>query len=107
MLVLTRQRNEIIMIGDDIEIIVVDIRGDKIRLGIDAPLHIPVHRKEVWEAIKREKGDVPGKKSIVEVNEGPKADFRCKECGTIVSLSCAAVNPRCQRCDSRHLEKIS
>ncbi|MBX3396907.1 MAG: carbon storage regulator CsrA [Phycisphaerae bacterium] len=54
MLVLSRQRDETIMIGDDVEITVVDIRGDKVRLGITAPPHIPVHRKEVYEAIKRE-----------------------------------------------------
>ena len=55
MLVLSRQRDETIMIGDDVEITVVDIRGEKVRLGINAPPHIPVHRKEVYEAIKREK----------------------------------------------------
>ena len=54
MLVLSRQRDETIMIGDDVEITVVDIRGDKVRLGINAPTHIPVHRKEVYDAIKRE-----------------------------------------------------
>jgi carbon storage regulator len=54
MLVLSRQRDETIMIGDDVEITVVDIRGDKVRLGITAPRHIQVHRKEVYEAIKRE-----------------------------------------------------
>jgi carbon storage regulator len=54
MLVLSRQRDQTIMIGDDIEITVVDIRGDKVRLGINAPSEIPVHRKEVYEAIKRE-----------------------------------------------------
>ena len=54
MLVLSRQRDETIMIGDDIEITVVDIRGDKVRLGITAPNTIPVHRKEVYEAIQRE-----------------------------------------------------
>ncbi len=54
MLVLSRQRDETIMIGDDVEITIVDIRGDKVRLGITAPTHIPVHRKEVYEAIKRE-----------------------------------------------------
>jgi carbon storage regulator len=52
MLVLSRQRDEMIMIGD--EITVVDIRGDKVRLGINAPTRIAVHRKEVYEAIKRE-----------------------------------------------------
>ena len=55
MLVLSRQRDESIMIGDDIQITVVDVRGDKVRLGINAPPHIPVHRKEVYESIKREK----------------------------------------------------
>jgi len=54
MLVLSRQRDETIMIGDRIEITVVDIRGDKVRLGIDAPTSIAVHRKEVYEAIRRE-----------------------------------------------------
>ncbi|MBI2099943.1 MAG: carbon storage regulator CsrA [Candidatus Vogelbacteria bacterium] len=53
MLVLSRQRDQTIMIGDEIEITVVDIRGDKVRLGINAPTAIPVHRKEVYEAIKR------------------------------------------------------
>lgn len=54
MLVLSRQRDETIMIGDDIEITVVDIRGDKVRLGIGAPTQIAVHRKEVYDAIRRE-----------------------------------------------------
>ncbi len=54
MLVLSRQRDETIMIGDDVEITIVDIRGDKVRLGINAPRHIQVHRKEVYEAIQRE-----------------------------------------------------
>ena len=53
MLVLSRQRDESIKIGDDIEITVVDIRGEKVRLGINAPAHVPVHRKEVYDAIKR------------------------------------------------------
>ena len=54
MLVLSRQRDETIMIGDEIEITIVDIRGDKVRLGINAPRTVQVHRKEVYEAIKRE-----------------------------------------------------
>ncbi|MBC7783350.1 MAG: carbon storage regulator CsrA [Burkholderiales bacterium] len=57
MLVLSRQRDETIMIGDDIEVTVVDIRGDKVRLGITAPKEVSVHRKEVYEAIKRENRD--------------------------------------------------
>lgn len=54
MLVLSRHRDESIMIGDDIVITIVDIRGDKVRLGIDAPTDVPVHRQEVYEAIQRE-----------------------------------------------------
>ena len=54
MLVLSRQRDETIMIGDDVEITVVDIRGDKVRIGIEAPAKIAVHRKEVYEAIREE-----------------------------------------------------
>jgi carbon storage regulator len=54
MLVLSRQRDESIMIGDNIVITIVDIRGDKVRLGIDAPTEIPVHRQEVYDAIQRE-----------------------------------------------------
>jgi len=57
MLVLSRQRDETIMIGDDIEITIVDIRGDKVRLGINAPRQVQVHRKEVYEAIKRENAE--------------------------------------------------
>ncbi len=54
MLVLSRQRDESIIIGDNIVVTIVDIRGDKVRLGIDAPTEIPVHRREVYEAIQRE-----------------------------------------------------
>jgi carbon storage regulator len=53
MLVLSRQRDESIMIGDNIVVTIVDIRGDKVRLGINAPSEIPVHRQEVYEAIQR------------------------------------------------------
>jgi carbon storage regulator len=55
MLVLSRQKDESIIIGDDVEITIVDVRGDKVRLGISAPKNITVHRKEVYEAIQREK----------------------------------------------------
>lgn len=54
MLVLSRRRDETIMIGDDVELTVVDIRGDKVRLGITAPTRIAVHRKEIFDAIRRE-----------------------------------------------------
>ena len=55
MLVLTRKKNEEIIIGDNIVITIVDIRGDKVRLGINAPKDIPVHRQEVYDAIQRER----------------------------------------------------
>jgi len=54
MLVLSRQKNETIMIGDMIKITIVDVKGEKVRVGINAPIEIPVHRKEVYDAIKRE-----------------------------------------------------
>lgn len=57
MLVLSRQRDESIIIGDNIVITIVDIRGDKVRLGIQAPTEVPVHRQEIWEAIKRQNAD--------------------------------------------------
>ncbi len=54
MLVLSRQLDESIVIGENIVVTIVDIRGDKVRLGIEAPSEIPVHRREVFEAIQRE-----------------------------------------------------
>lgn len=59
MLVLSRKRNERIMVGDEIAITVVDIRGDKVRLGIEAPKMVPVHRSEVYAAIHRPAGQLP------------------------------------------------
>ena len=74
MLVLSRQRDETIMIGDDIEITVVDIRGDKVRLGINAPRSVQVHRKEVYEAIQRENAEA----ARVQLNDlgGADKNFR-------------------------------
>lgn len=68
MLVLSRKKNESIVINNDITIVVVEIRGDKVRLGVEAPKEVPVHRREVFEAIQRNsaaagesaKPDVPG-----------------------------------------------
>ena len=60
MLVLSRQRDESIIIGDNVQITVVDIRGDKVRLGIVAPAEISVHRKEVYDAIQRENRKAAG-----------------------------------------------
>ena len=54
MLVVSRKRHESIILGDNIVITIVEILGDKVRLGIEAPKEVPVHRQEVYEAIKRE-----------------------------------------------------
>lgn len=55
MLILTRTKDESVVIDNKIEVVIVDVRGDKVRLGIEAPRDIPVHRKEIQEAIDREK----------------------------------------------------
>lgn len=60
MLCLSRKRDETIVVGDLVRITVIEIRGDKVRLGINAPPEVPVHRKEVYEAIKRQQGGESG-----------------------------------------------
>jgi len=77
MLVLSRQRDETIMIGDEIEITVVDIRGDKVRLGINAPRTIQVHRKEVYEAIRRENTEA----AQIEIDDLSQADNTLRQRG--------------------------
>lgn len=67
MLVLSRKKNESIVINNDITIVVVEIRGDKVRLGVEAPKHYPVHRREVYDAIARsllaeQPSNLPGSK---------------------------------------------
>lgn len=57
MLVLSRQRDEAIIVNGNVKVIVVDIRGDKVRLGIEAPREMPVHREEIWNAIQSESLD--------------------------------------------------
>ena len=74
MLVLSRHRDETIMIGDNIEITVVDIKGDKVRIGITAPREVQVHRKEVYDAIKREMAEA----SRVQVDDINGADQNVK-----------------------------
>ena len=60
MLVLSRKKNESIVINNDITVVVVEIRGDKVRLGIEAPKEVPVHRREVYDAIKQNEEDQTG-----------------------------------------------
>ncbi|NUL81591.1 MAG: carbon storage regulator CsrA [Armatimonadetes bacterium] len=54
MLVLTRKVNQSIMVGDEVEIVVLEVRGEQVRLGIKAPRDVPVHRREIYEAISQE-----------------------------------------------------
>ena len=54
MLVLSRKLDEVIRIGDDIQIKIIEIKGDKVRVGIDAPKNVQVHREEIYEAIQKE-----------------------------------------------------
>ena len=60
MLVLSRHCDETIMIGDEVEVTIVDIRGDKVRVGITAPSHITVHRREIYDAIRLENEQASG-----------------------------------------------
>ena len=66
MLVLSRKRDEAILLGDDIKIVVIDIRGNKVRLGIEAPSELLVHRQEVYDAIRRLEND--GEKGSAEIH---------------------------------------
>ncbi|MBL8873114.1 MAG: carbon storage regulator CsrA [Planctomycetaceae bacterium] len=70
MLVLSRKKNESIVINDEITIVVVEIRGDKVRLGVEAPREVPVHRREVYEAIQRsQNGDAKVETTENETDE--------------------------------------
>ena len=72
MLVLSRKKNESIVINDDISIVIVEIRGDKVRLGVEAPKEVPVHRREVYDAIKRAAEESNG--SGMDLNQAPTVD---------------------------------
>lgn len=69
MLVLSRKKNESIVINDDITIVVVEIRGDKVRLGVEAPKEVPVHRREVFDAIHRN-DDIVENKAVSKADSG-------------------------------------
>jgi carbon storage regulator len=71
MLVLSRKKNESIVINNDITVTVVEIRGDKVRLGIVAPKEVAVHRQEVWEAIHNKEHPPTPPSPVVVNNESP------------------------------------
>jgi carbon storage regulator len=71
MLVLSRKKNESIVINNDITIVVVEIRGDKVRLGVEAPKEVPVHRREVYDAIKRNASVQGGSAAEAASADGP------------------------------------
>ena len=74
MLVLSRKKNESIIINDDITIVVVEIRGDKVRLGVEAPKEVPVHRNEVYEAIRRNQNKDAGEQAVTQRDGNPSAE---------------------------------
>lgn len=68
MLVLTRKKGQSLMIGHDIELSVIDIQGDQVRIGINAPKNVTIHRKEIFEEIKKENlSAVAGKETNIQV----------------------------------------
>jgi carbon storage regulator len=81
MLVLSRKKDESIVINNDITIVVVEIRGDKVRLGVEAPKEVPVHRREVFEAIVRGEPvaeTLPAEAGLAERRESPAGDGASK-----------------------------
>jgi creatinine deaminase len=88
MLVLARQRDQTVMIGDEIEVTVVDIRGDKVRLGVNAPRTVSVHRKEVYDAIRKENQAAAG----VKVGDVPRIGVAGGPAGRIEPAAAAAGN---------------
>lgn len=74
MLVLSRKKNESIVINDDITIVVVEIRGDKVRLGVEAPKEVPVHRREVYDAIKRSENEQRDRVGVKDPDHSPHGE---------------------------------
>lgn len=93
MLVLSRQKDESIVIGDDVEIVIVDVRGDKVRLGITAPKEIPVHRREIYDAIQREKAEAKAAEGKAAEDKPEKAAENQPEDGHESQVQDEAVEP--------------
>ena len=89
MLVLTRKSNQSIMIGDDIEVSVLSIMGEKVRIGIQAPRTIPVFRKEVYLEIQQEKA-AGGRDEVEKALENLSTEDRARPSGTTVGASPSA-----------------
>jgi carbon storage regulator len=81
MLVLTRKSNQSIMIGDEIEVSVLSVMGEKVRIGIQAPQRVPVFRKEIYLEIHRESGGAPPAKDGVAAEDTAKVDESLRELG--------------------------
>lgn len=107
MLVLTRKRNESIVIGTDVTVQVVEIQGDKVRIGIEAPHEVPLHRREVFEAISRDRGPFPETRRVpVELLRrviGRLADLGTSDAtATLDAFELSKIiNPPSERKDSR------
>ena len=78
MLVLSRYKDQSIYIGDDIVVTIVDVRGDRIRLGIEAPSTVPVHRQEIYEAIRRENAASEADDAVCAVAVDGTATATCR-----------------------------
>jgi carbon storage regulator len=104
MLVLSRLRDETIMIGDDIEITVVDIRGDKVRLGISAPSRVAVHRKEVYDAIKAENEQAARAADLPALPVRPAASRAARIGSALKAAGDLSMSPPSSQSSSRPIE---
>jgi carbon storage regulator len=92
MLVLSRHREEAIMIGDAVEIVVVDIRGDKVRLGVNAPSSVAVHRKEIYESIRQENANAATLRGALGMAAGAVPSLAKGREATIGSIAAGRVS---------------